>query len=73
MWYCDVVLSFPFVLEDCGTPPQIANGSVELIHSGGLSAALYDCDFGYTLEGSSIVPCRANGMWGEPPICRLIQ
>ena len=42
-----------FYIADCGPPPQIANGNAELLRSGALSAALYSCDFGYTLVGTS--------------------
>ena len=68
-----VMMSCHFHLEDCGPPPQIANGSAELLRSGGLSAALYSCDFGYTLVGNGVGTCYANGTWSELPVCKQIQ
>ena len=62
----------PFLVADCGplTPP--ANGGVDT-PSGTTSGsiALYSCDEGWILTGSSSSVCGCDGLWltPAPPTC----
>ncbi|XP_065189102.1 complement component receptor 1-like protein isoform X2 [Sycon ciliatum] len=50
----------------CATPPVISNG-VAVRTSGALGAtALVQCNEGFTLSGSSMTMCMANGSWSLP-------
>ncbi|XP_063877551.1 sushi, von Willebrand factor type A, EGF and pentraxin domain-containing protein 1-like isoform X4 [Scylla paramamosain] len=55
---------------DCGQPPAIANGTVEVSSTTFGSVALYDCFFGFVIEGSSERYCDGFGFWnGTQPRC----
>ena len=55
---------------NCGPLPDIRFGSVSLTGSEFGSVATYTCDVGYSIRGSFIRVCEANGEWsGEEPIC----
>jgi CUB/sushi domain-containing protein len=52
----------------CDTPPGTANGSVAT--PDGLtfgSRAVYSCDGGYTLSGTTTATCQADRTWSSPP------
>ena len=58
----------------CVTPTNPINGMVTLpsglsIGSAG-TLAVYSCDFGYALNGSSTRTCQSDGTWsGAAPTC----
>uniref|UniRef100_A0A1X7VM60 Sushi domain-containing protein n=1 Tax=Amphimedon queenslandica TaxID=400682 RepID=A0A1X7VM60_AMPQE len=60
---------------DCGDLPDIANGEVSIAPDTMLgSNATYSCDDGYTLQGSSMRMCQANGEWsGSQPTCAPVD
>lgn len=62
---------------NCGQPPLIDNGLVELEGTLYNQTVLYFCDPGYQLIGPSSLTCRGSGSWIEPnepsPTCHLIQ
>lgn len=64
---------FAFLLDDCGPPPQIANGTVSPLRTAGRSVAVYLCDFGFAREGKGVISCHDNGIWGRPPVCKPVQ
>ncbi|XP_064386598.1 sushi, von Willebrand factor type A, EGF and pentraxin domain-containing protein 1-like isoform X2 [Halichondria panicea] len=48
-------------IVSCGLPPLVANGSC--VHSGFTfeENAIYNCDNGYNISGTSTISCQANG------------
>ncbi|TRY75103.1 hypothetical protein TCAL_09357 [Tigriopus californicus] len=62
---------------NCGQPPLIDNGLVELEGTLFNQTVLYLCDPGYQLIGPSSLTCGRSGSWIEPnqpsPTCHLIQ
>lgn len=55
---------------DCGEPPELGNGTVEAETTMFGSQAIYDCFFGFVLEGSVNRYCSSNGNWnGSMPRC----
>ncbi|XP_060565067.1 fibropellin-1-like isoform X2 [Ruditapes philippinarum] len=60
-------------IKDCGFLTNPANGAVD--NSEGttyLSNALFTCNIGYTLVGSSTRRCQASGTWsGTDPVCQI--
>ena len=57
---------------DCGAPdPADPNGSMQFTTTTLGSRVVYSCNVGYTLVGSSISVCQANGKYSsEAPICQ---
>ena len=58
---------------DCGPPPGISNGNRTFDSTTLSSSASYNCEAGYTLEGSVTLTCSARGGWGTPPTCNDID
>ena len=59
------------VSVDCGPLLSPDNGAVD-ISSGTIvgKEAVYSCNPGYDLSGSSIVVCLSTGRWSDkPPVC----
>ena len=61
------------LVVDCGNPPSILNGNIDVSGTTFQQQAIYSCNSGYELnDGSSTVirECQANGIWsGETPQC----
>ena len=60
----------------CPDPGHIANG----IRQGAVlqnypcnSIVAYSCNYGYTLQGLSVVTCGPNGQWSTKPICAQVS
>ncbi|XP_050712143.1 sushi, von Willebrand factor type A, EGF and pentraxin domain-containing protein 1-like isoform X3 [Eriocheir sinensis] len=57
-------------IVNCGQPPDVGNGTVEVTETTYGSLATYDCFFGFVLEGSAERRCSADGLWdGIHPRC----
>ena len=55
---------------DCGSLPNPANGQVILTTTTVGSIAIYDCNEGFGLLGTSTRTCQPNGNWSdEAPTC----
>lgn len=55
---------------DCGTLPNPANGRVILGTTTVGSIAVYECNRGFGLLGTSTRTCQANGQWSDQaPTC----
>ena len=63
--------SFPICQEiNCPQLPRVVNGQLFKIEGYKIgNSAVYRCEDGYTLNGSSSVTCQSNGRWSEPPRC----
>lgn len=60
-------------IVDCGKPPDIGNGTVEVTATTYGSVATYDCFFGFVIEGSTEQHCDAYGLWnGTVPRCLAV-
>ena len=63
-------LIFMYSAVNCGTPPDVINGSPgtqDMTTLGGM--VTYTCDIGYILSGSPTVSCLASGSWSTRPTC----
>ncbi|XP_068090442.1 sushi, von Willebrand factor type A, EGF and pentraxin domain-containing protein 1 isoform X2 [Hyperolius riggenbachi] len=57
----------------CTKPKEIAYGSLTLSGLTFQSTASYTCDTGYSLQGPSILVCKASGQWSsDPPSCDIV-
>uniref|UniRef100_H3D8L5 Sushi, von Willebrand factor type A, EGF and pentraxin domain containing 1 n=1 Tax=Tetraodon nigroviridis TaxID=99883 RepID=H3D8L5_TETNG len=58
----------------CGDPGAIANGTA---HGGSFlysSVVRFECSAGFTLEGSEMMTCQADGRWdGQKPLCEPVD
>ena len=65
------VLSFNHTAVDCGPLSDPANGAVDLSDGTEFGAtAVYSCDAGYILSGTSTRDCLDTGLWsGVEPTC----
>ncbi|TRY57481.1 hypothetical protein DNTS_014228 [Danionella cerebrum] len=52
---------------NCGHPPVIENGRVTGTDYGYNGMVRYACDVGYVLTGNTMLICRADGLWDDPP------
>ncbi|KAL4228764.1 hypothetical protein ACF0H5_011806 [Mactra antiquata] len=61
------------VIYDCGPLDDPVNGHVNTSEGTTYSAtAVYTCELGYELRGSTDLFCQANGTWSnDPPLCIL--
>ena len=59
---------------DCGTPADPTDGMVSTPDGTSVGKfAMYACDDGYVLSGTSIRVCQGDGMWSPlPPTCSLV-
>ncbi|XP_052280448.1 sushi, von Willebrand factor type A, EGF and pentraxin domain-containing protein 1-like [Dreissena polymorpha] len=59
-------------LKDCGTPNQPANGRMTVNATTYLGTTVFSCNLGYSLIGSQILLCQANGTWNAlEPVCQI--
>ena len=61
---------FTDVWIDCGTPPDVVDGSpIYNLTIFGTSVA-YECDEGFIIDSASAVYCNSAGSWiGQQPSC----
>ena len=61
-----------YIAVDCNEPdPSDPNGSVEFTTTTFRSEARYSCNSGFTLIGTPVAVCQANGQWSsEAPDCK---
>ena len=64
---CDVV--------NCGSPSTPSNGDVDTSSGTDYNdVAIFSCDTGYTMLGSSTTTCQADGSWSNAtPICYIVD
>ncbi|WAR09791.1 CSMD1-like protein [Mya arenaria] len=63
-------------LISCATPTNPSNGMVHLLgpDTSFQQQIQYQCDTGYTLEGTAKQDCLANKSWsGNPPVCNAVD
>lgn len=61
--------SLPLAI-DCGTLSNPANGTVQLASTTLGSAARYNCNLGFELNGTEVRICLESGKWSdEAPVC----
>ena len=61
---------FDFVAESpCGTLPIVPHLTINSVSEHKAEWLVFDCDSGYTLEGSPSVYCGSNNMWSNFPTC----
>ena len=64
-----------FFSADCGSPPEIANGTASVLSTSDsvsgsqTTAAYYFCNAGARLVGNGTIDCRDDGTWEDPPMC----
>jgi len=60
---------------DCGNAPDVGtSGSVVVTGTTYSSTATYTCKTGYSLTGTKMRTCQADGTWsGVPPACALVS
>ena len=67
--YSVSMYSVPLAI-DCGDPGTPANGQRSLSGTTPGYVAIYTCDVGYTMQGSTSITCQYNGQWsGSVPQC----
>ena len=62
---------FTWIAIYCGDVPMSSNGFI--VSSTGTvygSKVTYKCNAGTVASGSLEITCRADGTWGNPPVCR---
>ncbi|XP_051818518.1 sushi, von Willebrand factor type A, EGF and pentraxin domain-containing protein 1 [Antechinus flavipes] len=60
-------------LVKCPSPQDVINGKYVLNGLTYLSTTTYSCDSGYSLQGPSVIECKATGTWNPaPPVCELV-
>ena len=58
-------------MVECENLTSPENGQVDVLSIEVNGSAVFTCDSGYSLNGSSSVECQENGEWSEqPPICQ---
>ena len=71
--YIAISLLVYLILEpvvDCGQLQSIAFGAVGAVSTTEDSVAVYTCENGYQLIGTSVRTCLSSGLWsGIPPVC----
>ncbi len=61
-----------FPLVQCPSLTNFTNGAVIVTRRTVGGRAIYFCNFGYSLNGSSSRTCQSNGVWsGSAPICQV--
>ena len=65
------VLTFIYAAVDCGELVSPENGQVLMFEGTSLrGSAVYNCDQGYLLLGTTVRQCEANGEWSSTePTC----
>lgn len=59
---------------DCGALFEIQHGRINYNKTSAYSLAIYTCDEGFEIVGSSIRNCEPNGSWSyETPVCIIPQ
>lgn len=71
-WRFKAFLLFIFFTErSCGNPGIPTNGKKNSSSYQYGNSILFECDVGYTLQGSSVRTCQDNGLWtGTQPTCQ---
>ena len=69
--YINTSIVFNHTAKDCGPLSDPANGDVDLSEGTEFGAsAMYSCDDGYILSGTSTRNCLDTGLWsGVEPTC----
>lgn len=67
--------SKPICLErSCGNPGIPTNGKKNSSSYQYGNSILFECDVGYTLQGSSVRTCQDSGLWtGTQPTCQIVS
>ncbi|RUS82417.1 hypothetical protein EGW08_009805, partial [Elysia chlorotica] len=66
--------SFECKPVDCGQPPRIQHGTVQVTDTIFGSPAIYSCSVGYYLISSSYMYCEEDGQWVyETPTCKAVD
>jgi cysteine-rich repeat protein len=60
-------------IRNCGTPPNISNGSRTFSATTYQATAAYSCNSGYVRSGPSAATCQANGAWSTRPTCNPVN
>ena len=61
------------IINTCGIPPSIENGSYEGITLTFGSEIIYSCNEFFTIEGTGRIQCTSDGTWSpSAPTCNLI-
>ena len=64
MYLCrSQITKFVYLLGDCGTPSDIANGYVTIRTTEEALMADYSCNGGYVLTGNTSITCNSDGRW----------
>ena len=59
---------------DCGQPPSIVHGTVDVDDTTLDGTALYTCFMGYYMASGSSMYCEEDGQWvHETPVCRAVD
>ena len=60
-----------YIAVDCGNPdPSDPNGSLDVSSTTLGSEATYSCNPGFTLVGTEVAVCQADGQWSsQAPVC----
>ncbi|XP_064397056.1 sushi, von Willebrand factor type A, EGF and pentraxin domain-containing protein 1-like isoform X3 [Halichondria panicea] len=64
------------IIEDCGPPPAISDGTVDSTGTVYLSEAAYSCETGFRVQplASSVRVCEVGGVWsGENGACQPVD
>ena len=71
MYIRELLLCCIDVSESCSNLQAPRNGEITITEDGQL--ALFSCNRGYTMRGSSVLKC-INGKWNSsPPSCKAIS
>ncbi|XP_074620011.1 sushi, von Willebrand factor type A, EGF and pentraxin domain-containing protein 1-like [Acropora palmata] len=65
----------PVCLErSCGNPGVPANGNKNSTSYKYGNSVKFECNSGYSLQGSEVRTCQTNGLWtGTQPICQIVN
>ena len=60
------------LIAECPTLSKITNGVVTIASNRVLGVAMYSCELGYLLNGTTTRVCTEQGLWsGNEPVCNL--
>ncbi|XP_052791551.1 LOW QUALITY PROTEIN: uncharacterized protein LOC128225682 [Mya arenaria] len=58
------------VCNACDSLPSLTGGSLSMVTDGTSTSAMYTCNTGYSLSGTTTLQCRSDGSWDiQPPEC----